>query len=436
MSQDARFEAITVPQFRQPGRERPAQQGIVGGPQRASWKADIAVSETEAPVEVDNSRSRADELLGSALAETASTGALNARVVKRVAIVLGAVAVVTIAHLTTPRSYFLLHSAFQHLYYLPIILGAVFFGWAGGILTAACTAMCYAPHIHHWQDTNPDYVLNQYAELGSFFLVGLATGLLADRERRRARQLEQKSTELERANKDLEESFERAKRADRLAAVGQLAAGLAHEIRHPLASIEGAVNVLANRDSPDELQTEFRGIIKKECRRLGGLLTELLDFARPREPRFRRLDVAASVEDAVRLARSSLATANVSIETSPAEHLPAVECDDEQIKQLLLNLLMNAAQAMPDGGRIVVSAKPEGRSLALIVADDGPGIPEEMRTRIFDPFFTTRESGTGLGLAVVHRIVSQHGGRIDVEQNGAQGARFIVRIPIRNGRRE
>ncbi len=394
------------------------------------------MSETKATVEVDSPGSRADELLGSALAETAPSGGMNARVVKRLAIVLGAVAIVTIAHLTTPRSYFLLHSAFQHLYYLPIILGAVFFGWAGGVLTAACTAMCYAPHIHHWQETNPNYVLNQYAELGSFFLVGLATGLLADRERRRARQLEQKSVELERANRDLEESFQRAKRADRLAAVGQLAAGLAHEIRHPLASIEGAVNVLANPDSPDELQTEFRGIIKKECRRLGGLLTELLDFARPREPRFGRLDVAASVEDAVRLARSSLATSNVSIETSLTEKLPAVECDEEQIKQVLLNLLMNAAQAMPDGGRIVVSASREGRSLALIVADDGPGIPEEMRTRVFDPFFTTRESGTGLGLAVVQQIVSQHGGQIEVEQNGAQGARFVVRIPIRNGGRE
>jgi signal transduction histidine kinase len=394
------------------------------------------MSETKATVEAGSPGNRAAELLGSALAETAPSRGMNARIVKRLAIVFGAVAIVTIAHLTTPRSYFLLHSAFQHLYYLPIILGAVFFGWAGGVLTAACTAMCYAPHIHHWQETNPNYVLNQYAELGSFFLVGLATGLLADRERRRARQLEQKSVELERANRDLEESFQRAKRADRLAAVGQLAAGLAHEIRHPLASIEGAVNVLANPDSPDELQTEFRGIIKKECRRLGGLLTELLDFARPREPRFGRLDVAASVEDAVRLARSSLATSNVSIETSLTEKLPAVECDEEQIKQVLLNLLMNAAQAMPDGGRIVVSASREGRSLALIVADDGPGIPEEMRTRVFDPFFTTRESGTGLGLAVVQQIVSQHGGQIEVEQNGAQGARFVVRIPIRNGGRE
>ena len=394
------------------------------------------MSETKSTVDLESRGGRVGELLTTALSETAPSGVLNPRVVKRLAIVLGAVAIVTVAHLTTPRSYFFLHSAFQHLYYLPIILGAVFFGWAGGILTAACVAMCYAPHIHHWQETDPNYVLNQYAELGSFFLVGLATGLLADRERRRGRQLEQKSAELERANKDLEESFQRAKRADRLAAVGQLAAGLAHEIRHPLASIEGAVNVLANPDSPDDLQSEFRGIIKKECRRLGGLVTELLDFARPRETRLRRLDVAAIVDDVVRLARSSPATSKVRIETELPRSLPAVECDEEQIKQVLLNLVMNAAQAMPDGGRIDVSASQQGGSVDLIVADDGPGIAEEMRARIFDPFFTTRESGTGLGLAVVQQIVSQHGGQIEVEQNGAKGARFVVRIPIRNGGRE
>lgn len=343
------------------------------------------------------------------------------------------VAVVTVAHMSTPKSYVLLHSALQHLYYLPIILGAVFFGWAGGFLTAVCTAMCYAPHIHHWQEVNPDYALNQYAELGSFFVVGIATGLLADREHRRARQLEQKSVELETANRDLEDSFNRVKNADRLAAVGQLAAGLAHEIRHPLASIEGAVNVLANPKSPGDLQDEFRGIIKKECRRLGGLLTELLDFSRTRKPKLRKLDLAATVDDVVKLARSSVGTSQIKIETELSTSLPFVECDGEQIKQVLFNLVANGVQAMPDGGCVTVGARRDGRDVVLIVADEGPGVPQDMRFRIFDPFFTTRESGTGLGLAVVQQIVAQHGGRIDVEGNGVRGASFVVRIPIQPG---
>ena len=371
-------------------------------------------------------------LLDSALAKTSPGGVVNATVLKRVAIVLAAVAAVTAAHMLTPRSDFFLHSIFQHLYYVPIILGAVFFGWPGGLLTAACTAMCYLPHIQHWQEVDPNYVLNQYAELGSFFLVGTVTGLLADRERRRTRQLEQKSVELVRANRELENSFERVKRADRLAAVGQLAAGLAHEIRHPLASIEGAVNVLTNPESPSDLQDEFRGIIKKECRRLAGLLKDLLDFARPRKPKLRRVDMAAGIDYVVTLAKSSGAASRIEIQTELPTDLPLVECDEEKIKQVLLNLLINGAQAMPQGGRVTVSARQEGSDLAVVISDEGPGVPENLKSRIFDPFFTTRESGTGLGLAVVQQIVMQHGGGIDVGRNDTGGARFTVRIPIRN----
>ncbi len=357
---------------------------------------------------------------------------VRAKTLRKVAIVLFAVAAVTTAHMLTPQRYFFLHSAFQHLYYVPIILGAVFFGWPGGLLTAACTAMCYVPHIHRWQETDPNYVLNQYAELGSFFLVGAVTGLLADRERGRTRQLEQKSVELVRANRELENSFEQVKRADRLAAVGQLAAGLAHEIRHPLASIEGAVNVLANPESPSDLQHEFRGIIKKECRRLAGLLKDLLDFAKPRKPKLRKVDMASAVDYVVTLARSSDFASGIEIQTEPLTDLPLVECDEEQIKQVLFNLVMNGAQATPAGGSVTVSARREGPELAVAVSDEGPGVPEDLKSRIFDPFFTTRESGTGLGLAVVQQIMMQHGGGVDVGRSETGGARFTVRIPIQN----
>ena len=165
-------------------------------------------------------------------------------------------------------------------------------------------------------------------------------------------------------------------------------------------------------------------------------MTELLDFARPREPKFRDLDLAASVDDVVKLARSSLTASNVEIETQVPSDVPLVQGDAEQIKQVLLNLTMNAIQATGDSGVVTVGARRDGRHVMLIVADDGPGVPEEMRSRIFDPFFTTRDSGTGLGLAVVQQIVTQHGGRIDVETNGSRGARFVGSIPIRRGSEE
>jgi signal transduction histidine kinase len=347
---------------------------------------------------------------------------------KRIALVAITMSVITVGHYATPHSYVFLHAVFQHLYYIPIILGAVFFGWRGGLLTAACTAMCYVPHIHQWGEVDRNYTINQYAELGSFFLLSVVTGFLADRERGRARQLQQKSIELERANRELEESFERVKEADRLAAVGQLAAGLAHEIRHPLASIDGAINILENPESPENLQAEFRGIVRKECRRLSGLLTELLDFAKPRKPRLRSIDISSRLSEVAGLARSA---AKTGIEVRiVAEDLPLVECDEEQIKQVMLNLVMNAIDAMPQGGLVAVAARREGSEIALSVSDEGEGVPQELTSRIFDPFFTTREAGTGLGLAVVHQIVTQHRGRIEVSRNINKGARFTVHLPI------
>jgi len=351
---------------------------------------------------------------------------------KRIALVVITISMITMGHYATPRDYVFLHAVFQHLYYVPIILGAVFFGWRGGLLTAACTAMCYMPHIHGWGEVDRNYTLNQYAELGSYFLLSVVTGFLADRERGRARQLRQQSIELERANRELAGSFERVKQADRLAAVGQLAAGLAHEIRHPLASLEGAINVLENPESPEDLRAEFRGIVRKECRRLSGLLTELLDFAKPRKPRLRQVDLVDRITEVVGLARSTVGS-RTEIRTNIARDLPSVECDEEQIKQVVLNLLMNAAQAMPEGGSITVTAFREGSEVALSVGDEGEGVPDELTSRIFDPFFTTREAGTGLGLAVVHQIIMQHRGRIEVSRNPDKGARFTIYLPMRNG---
>lgn len=402
-------------------------------PSGCFWDTNMIAGETKSSTHANDDQVRTEQdWIGGAQHGAPASGLVKSRALRRVGIVMLMVAAITIAHLTIPRSYVFLHSTLQHLYYLPIILGAVFFGWWGGLLTAVCTALCYFPHIHQWHDVDHDYALNQYAELGSFFLVGIATGLLADREQRRTRELEQKSAELERANRNLEESVDRVTQADRLASVGQLAAGLAHEMRHPLASIDGAVNVLANPQSPEDLQEEFRGILRKECRRLGGLLTELLHFATPRTPNLQRISVEACVQEVVMLARSSITTPGVEIQILVPDDLPLVECDEEQMRQVLMNLVMNGVQATPVGGRVTVRARLEGPNLALVVSDNGAGVPENLKDRIFDPFFTTRESGTGLGLAVVQQIVKQHGGTIEVGGHAPGGASFTVRIPIRS----
>jgi signal transduction histidine kinase len=264
------------------------------------------------------------------------------------------------------------------------------------------------------------YAMEQYAEIVMFFLVGGVTGVLAGRERRRRMELQQ-------VHRELKETFEQVKRADRLSAVGQLAAGFAHEIRNPLASIDGAAEVLEAGPAEAVRQETIR-IIRQECARLNRLLGSLLDFARPRKPEAGEVDVAAVLDDVAELVRHS-GVRNVRLRRETAGLLRPLRCDREQLTQVVLNLALNAAQAMENGGEATLAAREENGWTVIEVRDEGKGVPPEMLERIFDPFFTTKDGGTGLGLAVVHQIVTQHGGKVEARMNAGAGMTFAVRLP-------
>src|SRR3990172_10900540 len=174
---------------------------------------------------------------------------------RRIRFIAAAIAVTTSAHYLTPPSLVLWHSIFQRLYYLPIVYAGIFFGRKGGLITAFISGLCYIPHIVITWSGAPYYSLDKYPEIILFLLVGSVTGILSDREKKRERELRHTAEQLARVNRELQDSFEQLRRADRLSAVGQLSAGLAHEIRNPLASIEGAARVLQG----DAVSEETRG---------------------------------------------------------------------------------------------------------------------------------------------------------------------------------
>jgi two-component system sensor histidine kinase PilS (NtrC family) len=226
----------------------------------------------------------------------------------------------------------------------------------------------------------------------------------------------------------MEESVQRSKR---LADLGQVAAGLAHELRNPLASISGCVELLRGAQSLPPDDQRMLGIVLRETARLDGLLTRFLAFSRPTPPQRRRVDLATLVGETLDVFASDPAAAGVSVGRSLAP-APA-RCDPDLIRQVLWNLLSNAAHAVRGAGRagrIAVSCSAEpGGGAVLSVADDGPGIPPEDTARIFTPFFTTKPAGTGLGLAEVQRIVDGHGGTIALETALGSETCFVVRLP-------
>ena len=220
--------------------------------------------------------------------------------------------------------------------------------------------------------------------------------------------------------------------ADRMASLGTLAAGVAHEIRNPLASISGSVELLSSDPSTDEDSAALMRIVTREIERLNGLISELLDYANPRAPNLARFDLCEVVRDTLRVFAQTAKFTKVTVEfeDDDGQREIRIEADPEKIRQLIWNLLRNGAEASVQGGHhLWVSVTAQEDAAELIFRDDGPGIPQEVLAHIFDPFFTTKSKGSGLGLATVHGTVSDHAGTITVASEEGQGASFRVRLP-------
>ena len=244
------------------------------------------------------------------------------------------------------------------------------------------------------------------------------------------RQLRESREEIERLHRT------QMSRAEHLATLGELATGLAHEIRNPLAGIAGVIEIIS-RDLP--ATSAARAVVKDvrlEIAQINHILTDLLQTARPHPPEIRASDLNTTVEHAVMLARQQVISKPIKIELEKDPGLPNVEHDSDQIHQVLLNLLLNSVQAIEGAGtvRVVIAGR---RNQALVsVTDSGRGIAPEHLPFIFRPFYTTKGNGTGLGLSLARRIVEEHNGKIDVSSEVGKGTEFLITLPIRQPREQ
>lgn len=223
---------------------------------------------------------------------------------------------------------------------------------------------------------------------------------------------------------------EKLRRHERLAALGKLASGVAHEIRNPLSSIKGFAAILARKVAHDSTAQDVARTMTHEVDRLNRVISELLEFARPAELDLRPVRLQEVIEHTVKLVEREAHHAGVRLTTEIVPPDLEAVVDADRFAQVLLNLYLNAIQAMVEGGgRLTVRAFMERGVLRVDVEDTGTGIPEDALGHIFDPYFTTKPNGVGLGLAIVHKIVEAHGGDILVDKAGADGARFVIRIP-------
>jgi signal transduction histidine kinase len=316
-------------------------------------------------------------------------------------------------------------SLFLFMYTLAVVNGGILLFARGAATAGLLSVACYlgvnsrafgAPNV------SP---VTLFTHGAAFLATAALASYLAEQLRRTGERLAQRETVLT-------ELEEQVRRSQRLADLGTLAAGLAHEIRNPLASMTGSIELLRDSVSAGEDDRRLMGIVLREAERLNELVAQFLAFARPATPRRRATDLAALLDETLSVFRNDPQAAGVTL--APAlEHAPA-DCDPDQLRQVFWNLLTNAAQAVgaaaPEGGgSIRVRCRAAGDRAVVEIEDDGAGMDAEDLGRIFLPFFTTKPRGTGLGLATVHRIVDAHGGSIRVSSERGKGSRFTVVLP-------
>jgi two-component system, NtrC family, sensor histidine kinase HydH len=349
-------------------------------------------------------------------------------------LVIGLILLVSGLHYLTSAIHAPFHDIYRRLYYLPIVLGGIWFGLRGGLFTAASVSLLYLPHAMLQLVPFHGNLLEQVLELLIYHVVGGVTGLLSQRERKQQQLYRQTAERLERSYAQLRHQADELiaaemelRRKERLSTLGEMSAGLAHEIRNPLGSIRLAAEVVTEGLTEDDRRYEFGQILQKEGQRLNNVLEEFLGVIRA---------PVEETEDA--LLHDLLGQLKLQLSYDAAQRGIAIAVDADEIrvhlvsaplKQALLNLGQNALQAMSGGGTLTLTAQQTEDQIEIQVTDTGEGIAADDLEQIFTPFYTTRDEGTGLGLAIAQRLIQGLGGNLSVDSRLGIGTSFKVRLP-------
>jgi two-component system, NtrC family, sensor histidine kinase HydH len=349
------------------------------------------------------------------------------------ALLVVSIVLITLLHYSTMserNGNILLHEISQRLYYIPIIYSAYRYGLKGSLAISALSGLLYILHISEHKGEQATAVLNQYAEVFMFQIIAIATGIFAQAEREQRERFEKASADLSKAYKELKDTVNLLMRAARLKSLGEMAATIAHEIRNPLSSIKGAIEIIESEIPEKNPKREFVNIIELEIDRLNRLVNDFLKFSKPHLPEKVEIDILELIESVVTFISPQALKRGIKITKSFETGLPAIFIDKEQIKQVFINLILNAIQSMPDGGKIEITGRALKNFIEIEIRDYGIGIEPEKRDQIFDPFFTTKNDGSGLGLSIAYQLVKQHEGDIQLRKTDGQGSLFVICLPI------
>jgi two-component system sensor histidine kinase HydH len=326
----------------------------------------------------------------------------------KILLVSGLVLLISIFHYITRINSVFYNYFYLDLYFLPLVIASLWFGLKGALFTSFAISMLYLPIIVITWGGFSFNDFDQLLEIVLFYIISTTLGFLSNQQKANQKALQESKT---------------------LAALGQVVSGIAHDLKTPLIAIGGysrSIKKKIGKDDPNRVKLD---IIIQEAEKLENMTRDMLDFSRPLHLQKSPRDLNSLIRQLVIMEKTAQ-DHNVSLELLLADNLPMLFFDPIEMERVLSNLINNAIQASPEREKVVVRTYLKNKKVIVEVADNGPGIPPEIREKIFSPFFTTKINGTGLGLSIVLKIVQEHGGNIAVLANGEKGAIFKVTLPF------
>jgi signal transduction histidine kinase len=328
-----------------------------------------------------------------------------------------------------------LNSDYYLILLLPVVSAATYFGV---VATLLFTLLVYGAYISFLifvdfsrYTIDPDQVRVLVLRFIFFAIAGNFVNMLSEALRVQSANYRKAAEDLAEANRNLSAAEAAVRRSDRLAALGQLSAGLAHELRNPLATMKGSAEMLTRSVAAEnEVAREVAGFISSEVDRTNALVTRFLEFARPLKLKLAPADVGQVLDRAVALVERDAPQYGATVYKNYSPDLPPFSFDSELMERVFYNLVLNAVQASAEDGAITVKTRPVERGAEVSVIDRGQGIDPKILDQIYNPFFTTKPEGSGLGLAIVSKIVDEHGGKMAVESEPGKGSVFRVYLPF------
>ena len=346
------------------------------------------------------------------------------------ACLIGFVVIIGILHYATPGHMILFHDTYRRLSYFPIAIGAIIYGLPGGITLAILSCISFIPHLFMFWAQGPEAYYSELSEVIFYMAAGIVIGFISSRENQLRKKLASSYKRLHKQAIRLVKAEKQLGQSQKLSMLGHVSASLAHEIKNPLASIKGAAEILADEVPEGHEKHEFIKIMKSEISRLNNSVEEVLKYCQGQQltNKTKLEPINDIIKRVVSLIDNKIKEKQITI-TNSSQETPIFFTDSPAMIQVLLNILLNAVDAVGKHGKIKINHFPDKEGYRVDISDNGPGIAENIKKDLFEPFVTFKDGGTGLGLSITKKLLKSFGGDITLAESDSGGARFNIYLP-------